>query len=297
MIPAMSQVNACSPSASTWQLIEKTADHIWDSGLAKDYRFSHRSSVVLVLLKGWELGLPLMSALEHVRVIHGHFSLSAECQQALVLARVSGSRFEWSADGKAGVAEVTGERPGHPKVKIRFTHEDAQKTGLAERNPIYKSFPANLLRSAAMRSLCKRLFPDVLLGLHAASETTTEADLEAAKASATVNSVTAPEGLFVATTTNSMPENDAKPALVAATHVVAEKQTPEDFLLPFTGGKWHGVHMSQLDGEGLGAMHRGFSKRLAEATEANDPQRVQINSEWLERVQTWASFRHVNLAA
>lgn len=159
--------NERRPDTSTWALIERTADHIWESGLAKSYRFENKSAIVLVLMKGWELGLPLMSSLEHIRVIHGRFSLSAEAAQAIVLARVEGAKFTWVADGKGGVAEVTASRPGHASVTVRFTHDDATKTGLAQKNPIYQSFPGNLLRAAAIRGAVKRLFPDVLLGLEA----------------------------------------------------------------------------------------------------------------------------------
>jgi hypothetical protein len=259
-----------SPSPEVWSLIEKTADHVWESGIAQEHRYKHRSSVVLILLKGWELGLPLMSALEHVRLIHGHFSLSAESLQALALARVPGSRFQWIAEGKGGVAEVAAERPGHARLVVRFTHEDAVKTGMADKNPLYQRFPANLLRSAAMRHVCRRMFPDVILGLDQNTEV----------------SVEGPDG-----------ERPSEPpaAVAGAPSGVDERdrptEPPSDAVLPFTSGRWQGQSLSGLDASGLGAMFRGFSKRLTEAKEAGDESRIETISGWLTSVLAWATFR------
>lgn len=305
------------PSPSTWTLIEKTADHIWDSGIAKEMRFHHRSAVVLVLLKGWELGLPLMSSLEHVRVIHGRFSLSAECQQAIALARVPGARFTWLQDGKTGVAEVLAERPGHDAVTVKFTHEDAQKTGLAQKNPIYAAFPGNLLRAAAIRGAIKRLFPDVILGMMGATaedgseEEEREYDREDEQSSAILEHVEAlrasqpsldeepkarhelPQREAPAPRTEAPAKAPQPKSEKAPIATKAHELIPEDMRLPFTEGQWANICLSDLKAEDFPKMFRGFSARMAKANAEGDERKAAANQQWLERCRAWATYRGV----
>lgn len=172
------------PNEFEWKMIMQTAAHVWKSGMASDYGVKSESSIILIMLKGWELGLPLMGSLEHIRVIHGRVSVSAECQQALVLSRVTGARFRWLSDGANGSAELLAIRPGHADVTVKYTMEDATRGGVAGKNPTYRSWPANLLRAGAMRNACRIQFPDVILGMAGSDDAPEEDDAAEAPAQA-----------------------------------------------------------------------------------------------------------------
>lgn len=298
MTPQLSIVDR-RPSESAWKIIEQTAQHIVDSGLLNQWReVPNQSLLTIILLKGWELGLPLMSSLEHIRVIKGHLSLSAECQQALVLSRVVGSQFEWLNDGKNGVAEVVGSRPGHTPVSVRFSHEDAVKTGLADRNPIYKTYSANLLRSAAVRAVCKRLFPDVLMGLDSASEVESEdeeqdpithgSNITPVGNGHVGSNITHDDMGAGSKETHHSVGRDPEPSSVPETK---PNGLPEDMRLPFDKGEFLNVCLSDLDETQMGRLARGFSKRAAKAREEGNERSVATNSSWAERVLSWASYR------
>lgn len=286
------------PDEGTWTLIERTAKHIWTSGAAQQMKFTNESSVVLVLLKGWELGLPLMSSLEHVRMIHGHFSLSAECQQALVLARVPGAKFVWKSDGKSGVAEVLATRPGHADVTVRFSADDALQTGLAGKNPLYKTYGANLLRASAMRQACRRLFPDILIGVDMidSDEEDVEAQVQNIRASGeSTQEHVEPQGTRSAEAVSAPKAVQALPPNVPRQgdnpQQAFDSGVPEDHKLPFTDGPWGGLCLSDLRAEDFPKMVRGFSSRAEKAREGNDEARVTAAETWLGRVKTWAAYR------
>lgn len=317
------------PNEFEWKMIMQTAAHVWKSGMASDYGVKSESSIILIMLKGWELGLPLMGSLEHIRVIHGRVSVSAECQQALVLSRVSGARFRWVADGTNGVAELLAIRPGHSDVTVRYTMEDATRGGVAGKNPTYRSWPANLLRAGAMRNACRIQFPDVILGMSGSDDGPEEdASPEAAPlALAARESPSVPALSTVETKVAALPAPAAKPAALpapapkvvqSAPSVAASvedpfddeppsrsvsrepgddsDEAPPDYPLPFEDGRFAGKKLSDLaDEREFRLMLNGFRNAAATAEREGNKERVTDRLGWADLVLNWAVFRGHNL--
>lgn len=314
------------PNEFEWKMIMQTAAHVWKSGMAADYGVKSESSIILIMLKGWELGLPLMGSLEHVRVIHGRVSLSAECQQALVLSRVTGARFRWLSDGTNGSAELLAIRPGHADVTVKYTMEDATRGGVAGKNPTYRSWPANLLRAGAMRNACRIQFPDVILGMPGADDSPEEDSVPDAPAPAIAliaRDVPLP---------TSLPSPAPKPAALPAANpsppkVVKEAppapsqepvasedfedapkpaparepgddgdEAPPDYPLPFEDGRFAGKRLSDLaDEREFRLMLNGFRNAAATAEREGNEERKTDRLGWADLVLSWASFRGYNL--
>lgn len=303
----LSAVQRNFPSDTEWRMIMQTASHVWKSGMADSYGIKAESAIVLVMLKGWELGLPLMGSLEHIRVIHGRVSVSAECQQALVLSRVSGARFRWVADGRNGVAEVIAVRPGHVDVTAKYTMEDAERGGVAGRNPTYRTWPANLLRAGAMRNVCRSQFPDVILGMTGFDESDVVDEpsepvpatrvamapppVPAALPKREPEPAALPEGPRLPTMTMPAPppvehEPQREPGDDSA------QEPPPDYPLPFEDGRYAGKNLSDLaDVREFRLMLNGFNKAAAEAEKNGDHERKTDRLGWADLVVSWAAYR------
>lgn len=306
------------PSDAEWHLIMQTAAHVWRSGMANDYGIKSESSVILVMLKGWELGLPLMGSLEHVRIIHGRVSISAECQQALVLARVSGARFKWVSDGRDGKAEVTAIRPGHADVTMAYTMADAQQGGVAGKNPTYRTWPAALLRAGAMRNVCRMQFADVILGLtgfddgEVAEEAPPQMPQAPAPARVAGPSVLNKPQVAASAAAAALPPapraQESKAEVVASSPMrepgddaddEAVARAPLDQPLPFSTGPFAGKALSDIATEAeFRRLITGFRDAAAKHRESGNEERATDRLGWAELVAEWAKFRGcIELAA
>jgi len=299
------------PNEFEWKMIMQTAAHVWKSGMANDYGIRSESSAILVMLKGWELGLPLMGSLDHVRIIHGRVSLSAECQQALVLSRVQGARFRWIADGTNGVAELLAIRPGHSDVTVKYTMDDATRGGVAGKNPTYRTWPANLLRAGAMRNACRIQFPDVILGIDGGDEARDDDATHAAAPPIAALAATPTPALYADARPAALPPPERK-ALKAAEEepvkaeppqpqVVREpgddtEDAPPDYPLPFDEGRYAGKKLSDLSDEReFRMMISGFRNAALAAEREGNVERQTDRAGWADLVLNWASYRGYNL--
>lgn len=321
------------PTDAEWHMIMSTAAHVWKSGMANDYGIKSESGVILVMLKGWELGLPLIGSLEHVRLIHGRVFVSAEAQQAIVLTRVEGARFRWVADGRDGVATVIAVRPGHQDITMTYTMDDAQQGGVLGKNPTYKSWPAALLRAGAMRNACKMQFADVILGLTGFDgEVDNDDDPErsatppqalpaspAKPAPSFAAPKAAPAALPAPSRVVDAPPVQAAPPAEAPAPAPAQQKTepapakapaparepgddgdedaPPDYPLPFNEGSYAGKSLSDLgDEREFLRLISGFRNAAATAQQKGDQERATDRLGWADLVMQWARYRGFNLA-
>jgi hypothetical protein len=304
----MSQTSAQQrnfPTQAEWLLIMQTAAHVWKSGMANDYNLKSESSVILVMLKGWELGLGLMASLDHVRVIHGRVSPSAEAMQGLVLHKVPGARFKWLRDGRDGVAEVVAVRPGHEPLRVAYSLEDAQKGGVAQKNPTYRTWQPQLLRAGAMRQACRMAFADIILGFDDA-ETGEVPPLESEALPAPL-----PRLAEVGTEKQLPAPAVERPALPSGKQVVEQAEEHErepgeddvivdiplpkglaDAVLPFDQGRWHGVKLSDVKEEAdFRYLMAGFDKAAQAALSRGDQERADDRMKWHGELKKWGIYR------
>ena len=134
--------------------------------------------VAAAILYGRELGMPPMTSLGSVNVIQGRASLYSETMRALIQAAGHELRVtEMSADR----CVIKGRRRDDDEwVTATYTMGEAQRSGDAQKNPNYKSRPAEMLLARASSRLAKMHFADVIKGLASAEEVIDETGSSAA---------------------------------------------------------------------------------------------------------------------
>lgn len=118
------------------------------------------------IMYGTELGLNPIQSLQQVMVINGKPSIESRTMVALLKMR--GYRFTTDESSPQRVT-VTGTSPSGETETSTWTFERAQKAGFT-RNKLYNSIPEQMLYAKAATEVCRRLAPDVLLGISYSTE-------------------------------------------------------------------------------------------------------------------------------
>ncbi|OMC00338.1 hypothetical protein A5733_04300 [Mycobacterium sp. NS-7484] len=123
------------------------------------------------ILYGAELGLNPIQSLQQVFPVHGQPSIYARTMVALLKAR--GFRFNTEKTTDTEVT-VTGRSPAGETETSTWTIERAHRAGYTS-NKKYETDPQAMLYAKACAEVCRKLAPDVLLGI---SHTREDLELE-----------------------------------------------------------------------------------------------------------------------
>lgn len=118
------------------------------------------------ILYGAELGLKPTQALQQVFVVHGQPAIYARTMVGLLKAK--GYRFE-TVDSTDDAVTVRGESPRGEVEESTWTIDRAQKAGYTS-NKKYQTDPQAMLYAKAASEVCRKLAPDVLLGIRYTAE-------------------------------------------------------------------------------------------------------------------------------
>ena len=118
------------------------------------------------ILYGAELGLKPQQALQQVFVVHGQPAIYARTMAGLLKAK--GYTFETVEDTPESVT-VTGTSPRGETQTSTWTIARATKAGYTS-NKKYQTDPQAMLYAKALSDVCRKLAPDVLLGITYAAE-------------------------------------------------------------------------------------------------------------------------------
>jgi hypothetical protein len=125
--------------------------------------------VLVVLMKGRELGLSPMQALSSIHVIEGKAVVSADMLVALCLSRpdvcVSFEVIETS--DKRAVYET--QRKGRQPKRLEWTLAQAQQAGLTSKHN-WKAYPAAMLRARCAAALARIVYPELTAGIYTPDE-------------------------------------------------------------------------------------------------------------------------------
>ena len=131
--------------------------------------------VLIVLLRGRELGIPPMAAMAGIHVIDGRAVLSADLMVGVAMA--SGLCSAWSvveSTDERAVVEASRTSPTRTE-RVVWTRADSERAGLfrptksgAPSN--HTRFPAQMFVARAQAIMARRLFPERLVGLYTADE-------------------------------------------------------------------------------------------------------------------------------
>ena len=157
--------------------IWKTIQDIAPTAVASRMYGMTEDQMAVVMLAGYELGLPLTAAVDVIYVAKSG-KPTLRPKGALALVRRSGllEQYDWTSDAKS--ATVTMKRKGDSKAhSMTLTIEEAQKAGW--KSAAWDTTPANMLRWRLIGWLSDMLFPDVLMGLTIADDSWMEVEITA----------------------------------------------------------------------------------------------------------------------
>jgi hypothetical protein len=124
-------------------------------------------AAVVIILKGRELGIPPMEALNSISVIQGKPTVSPQLMLALIYRSGLGSIQILERTDSRSV--VRAHRKGLPPQDFTFTLEDARRLGLAEKDN-YRKQPSVMLQWRNVAAAARAVFPDVVSGLYTPDE-------------------------------------------------------------------------------------------------------------------------------
>lgn len=224
----------------------------------KTYRGKPDDSAAAILY-GAEIGLGPLQSLQQIFVVHGMPAIYARTMVALVKGR--GFKVETVESSDERVT-VRAESPRGEVEQATWDIARATKAGYTS-NAKYKSDPQAMLYSKAASEVCRKIAPDVLLGIAYSAE---ELELEPVKATAErvnardLEAITAPQ--VTATTPDATPEVDV----------------PEEVMDTGDLDATLAMIRSAQDAEELAAMRDFVGQHVAQ----NPQDRDTINAAWTE---------------
>lgn len=150
-----------------WNLILEQAKVLVPTGFLPDSIKTPQQAAAIVL-KGRELGVPTMYALQNIHVISGKPTANAECIRSLVY-RDHGDDAMVFTETTAKRATLRYKRRGWKEYQeFTYTIEDAKTAGLLDgRNAhSWRKFPGEMLRARCTSSVGRMAFPDSAGGLY-----------------------------------------------------------------------------------------------------------------------------------
>lgn len=143
----------------------KLAGTLAESGLVPSALRGKPSDVLVVMMKGRELGLGAMAALGSIHVIEGKATLSADLIVGLLLKSGKCDYFTLVESSAVKATYRTKRKDSQHETMLTFTIEDAKQAGLLGKAN-WKNYPAQMLRARCSADLAREVFPDVAAGLY-----------------------------------------------------------------------------------------------------------------------------------
>lgn len=147
-------------SGYTWNELLTMSDMLAKSSMVPAIYRRAPANIVMVAIIGQELGWGLATAMRFVHIIDGKPTVSPEAMLALV------RRAGHSVDGESdhSHATITGIRcDNNDSMTVTFDERDARAAKLLHKDN-WQNYPQAMYWARALAMLCRRLFPDVLLG-------------------------------------------------------------------------------------------------------------------------------------
>jgi hypothetical protein len=202
-----------------WEMINSIAPAMHQSRL---FGVTSPHAAAAIMLKGYELGLPLTASFEFIHVIDGKPGLNPRGALAILQGHPETASIKITsiADQKGIYQghEVTMKRKNGFEYTTRFTLEDAKKAGLVKPNSGWEKYPQNMCLWRAVGFCADVVFPDVIGGMKRVDEL-------GAEITADGNVI---EGEWLV---QEQPVMATDPAFDAALTELVEKYTPEAVIL------------------------------------------------------------------
>ena len=162
MSTALIPMDDLLPTQSTWDtMVRQGAGLIASNFLPPAIKTPEQ--FIAIVLKGRELGLPPMYACNHIVIIQGKPTMSAEVQLAMIFKHCPTAKINYlEVNNERCVIEAS--RDGQYFAKFCFSLDDAKAAGLTSKEN-WRKYPRAMLRSRCVSELARSLFPDCLAGV------------------------------------------------------------------------------------------------------------------------------------
>lgn len=128
-----------------------------------------------VMLAGWELGMRPMTSLRHVYIVNGKTDIETRAMVGIIRSRDPRIQFAWPEyTAEAVTCELA--RPGQPLTRVRYTVEDAKKSGQMKAGP-WMSYTRDMLYAAATKRACRLGAPDLINAIEGSMTTVEDAHM------------------------------------------------------------------------------------------------------------------------
>lgn len=161
------------PGAMSFEQLMQAAQAVADSGLWKEVNTPAKALSMMLLCQSE--GLNPMQAMTRYHIAEGRRpSMKSETMQAEFQARGGIVKFlQWDDT----CCRATFSHPSSPEpVEVEWTIERANRAGLTNRNPTWKSYPRNMLKARVISDGIGLVLPGARLGMYTPEE---ESDIAA----------------------------------------------------------------------------------------------------------------------
>ena len=160
-------------------------------GMAVPAAIDHPAKAAAIMIAGFELGVPPMTALRHIFTVNGKTEPDAQLMAGIVMAREPGSTIEVvEQDDEHCTARIV--RPSH-KINAEYTYylADAKRAGLVKSGNNWDKFPKDMMRWAAFKRLCRAYAADLInsIGIPVSEDLDVGGDIEDGGAYAVIDGV------------------------------------------------------------------------------------------------------------
>jgi hypothetical protein len=135
------------------------------SGLMPRALVGKPQDILVIIIKGRELGLSMMQSISGISVIQGKAVMEAATMVGLCLSKRDVCEYFRLITSDDKVATYVTKRSGSEPVTLSFTIEEAKKANLLGKDN-WRNYPAAMLRARASSALARAVYPDLTAGIY-----------------------------------------------------------------------------------------------------------------------------------
>jgi hypothetical protein len=141
---------------------------IAQSGLIPNHLRNKPNDILVLIMKGRELGIPPMQAMDGINVIQGKPTVSPQLMLALIYKHCPNAKVVVDANDKDQTVSCSMENNGN-KHRVTWDKNKAKDMGLLNKDNWKKQF-MNMLKWRAVAECARVVFPHIIMGMYTTEE-------------------------------------------------------------------------------------------------------------------------------
>lgn len=122
-----------------------------------------QDAIQIIMMKGLELSIPPLLAVQHIFIIKGRISMAAQLMRSLFLGRCPGGRLNITESDDTHCIMVA-LRPGQDPLRVTFDISEAKRAQLVKADSNWEKWPKDMCFERCTSRLARRYWPDILMG-------------------------------------------------------------------------------------------------------------------------------------